>query len=108
MPPSGPIYKLADVQVLAADASNIDFHGLEAQKRSMGLGYSIEDVAHCIARLSPSDYHKRLVYKHGDPPTKFDVYKTRFKLNQNVTDYLYIKLALNGRGKLIIGSFKLV
>lgn len=108
MPPQAPIYNLSELHDLAEDPDRIVFHGREAHKSSLGLGYSLDDIARCIKSLAPTDFHKRLVYETGDPPTRFDVYKSTFELNEQHTDYLYIKLALNDCGQIVVASFKLV
>ncbi len=107
MATSSPIYALSDVIAAATDADNVVFDGRRAALDAANLRYTLEDVARCIASLDASDFHKTLKYDEGNSATEFDVYKTKFRLNEEFVDDLYVKLAMDECGRVVVGSFKL-
>jgi hypothetical protein len=84
-----PLFELERVR----EAGRLGKVGLQrtAQRDIQELGYSLDDVHHCIATLRAEDFHKTEAY--GDH-LECDVYLRGFPGTSGAFDDLYIKLRI--------------
>jgi hypothetical protein len=100
-----PAYPLDQIRA-AAEAGQILYGGRKVGRDIQNLGYTLEDVAGCIAGLRQAHYKKTLIYQ--DPGTVFDAYERDFEHKGRI-DRVYMKLRLlpGGIVHVSVGSFHL-
>lgn len=93
--------------VAAAKAQQIIYGGRKVGNDISNLGYTLEEVARCIAQLRPEHFQKTFMY--DDTANVFDAYKIEFSPWDGKTDLIYMKLRLleNGQIHVGLGSFHL-
>jgi hypothetical protein len=99
-----PHYDLESI-VAAAKSQRIIYGGRKVGNDIYNLGYTINDVAHCIEQLQPKHYQKTEEYSNAI----FDFYKTEFSPKLGQTDLIFMKLRLLTNNDIFvsIGSFHL-
>lgn len=95
-----PAYLLDDIRA-AADQHRVRYEGRKVNSDIRNLGYTLEDVAHCISGLQTRQFQKSLKYKDS---SCYDVYIRDFRQGEDKpTDRIYMKLRLLDTGQLEIG-----
>jgi hypothetical protein len=94
-----PAYSLDDIRA-AADQHRVRYEGRKVSSDIRNLGYTLEEVAHCISGLQTKHFQKSLKYENAC----YDAYIRDFRRGEDQpTDQIYIKLRLLGTGQLEIG-----
>ena len=95
-----PAYLLDDIRA-AADQHRVRYEGRKVNSDIRNLGYTFEDVAHCISGLQTRQFQKSLKYKDS---SCYDVYIRDFRQGEDKpADRIYMKLRLLDTGQLDIG-----
>jgi len=100
-----PAYPLDDIRA-AADQHRVHYEGRKVNSDIRNLGYTLENVAHCISGLQTKHFQKSLKYENAC----YDVYIRDFRQGEDKpADRIYMKLRLLDTGQLeiSIGSFHL-
>lgn len=94
-----PAYPLDDIRAVA-DQHRVRYEGRKVNSDIRNLGYTLEDVAHCISGLQAKQFEKSLKYENAC----YDVYIRDFRHDEDKpADRIYMKLRLLNTGKLEIG-----
>jgi hypothetical protein len=97
-------YPLTQVKTLArADSDFVQINQNAKDSALSDFGFRHVDILNTIKKLSGNDFYKSEPSKKL-PDISIDVYKTQY-LNEEIYLHLYIK-NINGRGILVINSFK--
>lgn len=75
-----PYYNLESI-IVAAKNRQISYHGRKVSVNISSLGYTLDDVAHCIEQLQPKHYQKTVHYPEQN--RIFDCYVTKFSPKPN-------------------------
>lgn len=89
----------------AATKQQINYAGRKVSRDIANLGYTLPEVASCIASLTPNDFKESIDY----PDKSYDVY-IKDVVRTDQVDRIYMKLRLHENGEikiLEIGSFHL-
>ncbi|HDN27484.1 MAG TPA: hypothetical protein ENG03_10400 [Thioploca sp.] len=95
-----PFYSLETIHELAKDENKIILLGRKVEIYVANLGYFKADVADCIKKLWPSDFHKTIHYE--DTKLTFYVYKGQCLSPSGEYDEVYIKLKLGYKGEICV------
>lgn len=94
-----PAYALDDIRV-AAENRRIRYDGRKVNHNIRELGYTLDEVARCIAGLKQGDFRKSLAY----PNATYDVYIGRCHCPRSRdADEIYMKLRVLDDGELVVG-----
>ena len=102
---SRPAYPLDDIRAAAAQ-HRIRYEGRKVSSDIRNLGYTLDDVAHCISGLQTRQFKESLKYENAC----YDVYSRDFRQGEDKPlDRIFMKLRLldNGQLEIGIGSFHL-
>lgn len=95
-----PAYLLDDIRA-AADQHRVRYEGRKVNSDIRNLGYTLQDVVHCISGLQTRQFQKSLKYKDS---SCYDVYIRDFRQGEDKpADRIYMKLRLLDTGQLEIG-----
>ena len=100
-----PAYALDDIRT-AAENRRIRYDGRKVNSNIRDLGYTLDDVARCVAGLKQENFRKSLAYSNA----VYDVYIGRcYRPQTRDADDIYMKLRVLDTGELSvgIGSFHL-
>lgn len=103
-----PIYDLSTV-INSALAENISYRGRKVNTDIANLGYTLQDVARCVASLTIKHFVKSHNYESRIPDDEYRIQVCRSNEDgDSTTDDLYIKFSLIEDTLYIdLGSFHL-
>jgi hypothetical protein len=97
--PRSPAYSLDDIRALA-EQHRIRYEGRKVYRDIANLGYTLDDVARCIAGLRIEHFRETVVFENAT----FDVYLKNFHRSQDLPpDRIFMKLRLLDSGELEVG-----
>lgn len=100
-------YDLNDVKSAALQQA-IQYRGRKVMCDTANLGYSLADVADCLAKLTTADYRKTHNYENQPPDDEYICKYTKRSSDDDQSDDLYIKFCLlDGCLIIDIASFHL-